>query len=121
MISYEEAKTTLTQHDQQHVLQFWDQLEGTAQNSLLKQISANDFASISAQQAMLDQESSEAAGEPIEPAPVTELDALAHREKAVAFHGAAGSSCGEAGLSRGHTARECPPPLSDDPPICHHR
>jgi UDP-N-acetylglucosamine/UDP-N-acetylgalactosamine diphosphorylase len=82
MISYEEARSTLTQHDQQHVLQFWDQLDGSSQNSLLKQISTIDFASVSSQQAMLGEASSSAAGEPIEPAPVTELCALAQREQA---------------------------------------
>ena len=87
MISYEEAKATLERNEQQHVLQFWDQLDEVSQNALLTQISSIEFSSVSSMQAMLGAAAAPTTGEPIEPLPVVELDALMERDQAEGLTG----------------------------------
>ncbi len=78
-MTYDEAKMLLVEQGQDHVLRFWDELNGDEQNALLSQIDAIDFTSIAAMQSMLASGESDEAGGAIEPSPVVELPALEAR------------------------------------------
>jgi len=82
-MTYDEAKNLLAQHNQPHLLRFWDKLDKPSRAALLKQVAALDFASIERMQAMLKTKEAAAATGEIRPAPVMQLDAAA-RTRAVA-------------------------------------
>lgn len=97
MMTYDEAKALLEANGQGHVLAHWARLEADAQQALLAQIATIDMQAIKRMQAMLaEPESDSTAPDVITPAPVTELGALAERERNEAL-----SAYGESALSRG--------------------
>lgn len=71
-MTFEDARRLLTQHDQEHVLRFWDRLDEDGQARLLRQIEDLDFEAIERMRAMLtDRTSDTSAFDPAtQPAPV---------------------------------------------------
>jgi UDP-N-acetylglucosamine/UDP-N-acetylgalactosamine diphosphorylase len=83
-MTYEQAGALLQQHQQGHLLRFWDRLDAEGRAALMRQVAALDFASIGRMQAMLRTQAGAAAGGgEIAPARVVELDPAA-RQRAVA-------------------------------------
>ena len=76
-MTLEQARTLLSANQQDHVLAFWDTLDGAARAALLDQIASLDFDSIAAMRALLKGRSSAGAQDPggMEPADVAELSA----------------------------------------------
>ncbi len=73
-MTYQEAKQVLDQHGQGHILKFWGCLNGTQQASLLKQVEALDFNTISKIQKLLKAGGeSVAVADDMKPAPVVSL------------------------------------------------
>lgn len=81
-MNYAEAQAILSQHNQSHLLNFWDQLTPDQQTALLAQIEALDWTSLAAMQAALaarNQKSAPAATDsPMKPAEVAVLHGEAH-------------------------------------------
>jgi UDP-N-acetylglucosamine/UDP-N-acetylgalactosamine diphosphorylase len=96
-MTYEEAMGLLDAAGQGHVLAHWAVLGADERQALLAQIATIDIQAINRMQAMLAvTESAGTEAEVIEPALVTELGALAERERNEAL-----SAYGESALSRG--------------------
>ncbi len=75
-MTYKEARELLGRYNQEHVLQFWDRLDGAQRERLLKQVEGLDFATVARILGLLkskpaDSVSASHAG--IEPAPVVSL------------------------------------------------
>jgi len=92
-MTYETAKNLLAQHNQTHVLRFWEQLDQPVRAALLGQVAELDFAILGRMQARLRSADDAApATEDVQPAPVVELDAAGRQAAAV---------CGEQELRAG--------------------
>jgi UDP-N-acetylglucosamine/UDP-N-acetylgalactosamine diphosphorylase len=79
-MTVEQARQTLEQNGQGHVLTFWERLDAGARAQLLEQISGLDFASIARMRAMLKEGASQAAASEPEAADVVELTPDARAE-----------------------------------------
>ncbi len=99
-MTFEEAKTLLQQHDQEHVLSFWGQLTDTEQVQLLAQIEDIDFTSMAQMQDKLQSglDADGAAGGDIMPAPVMELDEVQKAASASKDVGGAALRAGRVGV-----------------------
>ena len=74
-MTHEEAKAVLSEHGQEHVLRFWEQLDGGQRDALLGQIEALDFNNLARMRSVLEAAGSAAAAPvDIEPAPVVTLE-----------------------------------------------
>lgn len=89
------AQAILSEHNQAHLLRFWDRLDAAARQALLAQIATLDFVSIARMQALLAARGAAAVAEP-RPAGVIELDAAA-RDRA-ATRGSAELAAGRVGV-----------------------
>ena len=72
-MTFEQAKETLRQHGQEHVLTFWDRLDAGGRAQLLERVAALDFASIGRMQGLLKAKSAAAAASEPAAADVVEL------------------------------------------------
>ena len=73
-MNFDDATPLLAQHDQSHVLRFWERLDASQRAGLLAQIATLDFASIRRMRGMLAAKAEAPGLGPIAPAPVTRLD-----------------------------------------------
>jgi UDP-N-acetylglucosamine/UDP-N-acetylgalactosamine diphosphorylase len=80
MLTFDAAKELLNQHNQDHVLNFWNTISPAEQKSLLAQIETIDFNSIATMQSMLQKTQTSGDCDTIEPAPVIQLDELNARD-----------------------------------------
>ncbi|MCK5529160.1 MAG: UTP--glucose-1-phosphate uridylyltransferase, partial [Kiritimatiellae bacterium] len=74
MMTYTEAERVLSDNGQEHILQFWDQLEAELQNDLLAQIETIDFGSIKVMQDLLKNKDADTADMSFEPATVIDFE-----------------------------------------------
>jgi UDP-N-acetylglucosamine/UDP-N-acetylgalactosamine diphosphorylase len=91
-LTFEMAWALLAKQGQEHVLGFWDQLDGNRRQQLLSQIEQLDFDSIDRMRRMILEPAAAAADDTLEPAPVLSLTP-AQRSQALAI--------GEEALRRG--------------------
>jgi UDP-N-acetylglucosamine/UDP-N-acetylgalactosamine diphosphorylase len=82
MLTYDDARSLLQCHRQEHLLRFWPRLDDASRQALLRQVGALDFAAIGRMQAALRGGGASAASGDARPAPVKVLDAAA-RARAV--------------------------------------
>ena len=73
-MTYTEAERVLSDNGQEHILQFWDQLEAELQNDLLAQIETIDFGSIKVMQDLLKNKDADTADMSFEPATVIDFE-----------------------------------------------
>ena len=96
MISFDDAKAALVENGQDHVLRFWDDLNGDECESLMAQVESIDFGSIKSMQSMLANDAVATVDDLIEPSPVVELAELEKRNLAEGLEAIGGKA-----LSRG--------------------
>jgi UDP-N-acetylglucosamine/UDP-N-acetylgalactosamine diphosphorylase len=95
----EEAQALLSEHGQEHVLSFFDQLEASEQSALLDQIAGIDFEALEDMQSKLaKKDSSDEQISDFVPAPVLELDEVQNRSEASEKVGADILHAGRAGV-----------------------
>ena len=83
-MNYEQAKKTLSQNGQAHLLRFWGKLDKKAQKALLEQIDSIDFREVARCQEMLANRDKPAVKKGVPTAPEVTTLAGALRKKAVA-------------------------------------
>jgi UDP-N-acetylglucosamine/UDP-N-acetylgalactosamine diphosphorylase len=93
-MTYEQAQRILKENGQEHLLQFWSQLDGVGRDGLLAQLAKLDFASIRRMQGMLTGGQGGAAGGATDIAPADVL-------RKGSYDAAAAAQAGEEAIRRG--------------------